>query len=59
MEALVDYPTSSGEQYPAAVSVFEVGPRDGLQNEPDFIPTAKKIELVDRLTGAGCVDACP
>lgn len=36
------------------VSIFEVGPRDGLQPEPVFIPTQKKIELVNRLTGAGC-----
>jgi hydroxymethylglutaryl-CoA lyase len=36
------------------VSIFEVGPRDGLQPEPVFIPTEKKIELVNRLTAAGC-----
>ena len=36
------------------VSIFEVGPRDGLQNEPEFIPTAAKIELVNRLIEAGC-----
>ena len=36
------------------VSIFEVGPRDGLQPEPEFIPTEKKIELVNRLTDAGC-----
>lgn len=37
-----------------SVSVFEVGPRDGLQNEPKFIPTEKKIEFVNMLTAAGC-----
>ena len=36
------------------VSIFEVGPRDGLQPEPVFIDTAKKIKLVDMLTDAGC-----
>ena len=36
------------------VSIFEVSPRDGLQPEPEFVPTAKKIELIDRLTDAGC-----
>ena len=41
-------------EYPKAVSVFEVGPRDGLQPEPIFIPTDKKIELVNQLTAAGC-----
>jgi hydroxymethylglutaryl-CoA lyase len=35
------------------VTVVEVGPRDGLQNERVSISTADKIELVDRLSGAG------
>lgn len=42
------------EAFPKKVSIFEVGPRDGLQPEPEFIPTEKKIELVNRLTDAGC-----
>jgi len=41
-------------KFPKRVSIFEVGPRDGLQPEPEFIPTEKKIELVNRLTDAGC-----
>ena len=36
-----------------AVLVYEVGPRDGLQNEPDHVPTASKRELVTRLALAG------
>jgi hydroxymethylglutaryl-CoA lyase len=36
-----------------AVEIFEVGPRDGLQNEARMIPTAEKIALVDMLSGAG------
>lgn len=40
--------------FPERVSIFEVGPRDGLQPEPEFIPTERKIELVNRLTDAGC-----
>ncbi|MDR1932215.1 MAG: hydroxymethylglutaryl-CoA lyase [Spirochaetales bacterium] len=40
--------------FPAQVGIFEVGPRDGLQPEPAFIDTRKKIEYVDMLTGAGC-----
>jgi len=40
--------------YPKKVSIFEVGPRDGFQNEPDFIPTEKKIEFINMLTKAGC-----
>ena len=35
------------------VEIFEVGPRDGLQNEKRMIPTAKKIALVDLLSRAG------
>jgi hydroxymethylglutaryl-CoA lyase len=36
------------------VEIFEVGPRDGLQPEPEFVETVKKIDLVNRLTDAGC-----
>src|SRR5690606_19250359 len=39
--------------YPSRVKIVEVGPRDGLQNEKEFIPTAVKVELVDRLAQAG------
>lgn len=35
------------------VTLFEMGPRDGLQNEKTFVPTHKKIELVDRLSECG------
>jgi len=35
------------------VEIFEVGPRDGLQNEARAIPTADKIALVDLLSQAG------
>ena len=38
---------------PAAVKIVEVGPRDGLQNEKAPVPTATKIELVNRLSAAG------
>ncbi|SDB86577.1 hydroxymethylglutaryl-CoA lyase [Paraburkholderia lycopersici] len=38
---------------PTAVKIVEVGPRDGLQNEKEFVPTATKIELVNRLSAAG------
>jgi hydroxymethylglutaryl-CoA lyase len=42
------------ENAAGAVTIFEVGPRDGLQPEPEFIPTEKKIRLIDMLTEAGC-----
>jgi len=35
------------------VLVYEVGPRDGLQNEPERVPTAAKRELILRLATAG------
>jgi isopropylmalate/homocitrate/citramalate synthase len=38
---------------PSKVRIVEVGPRDGLQNEPQTVPTATKIELVNRLADAG------
>jgi hydroxymethylglutaryl-CoA lyase len=37
----------------AAVQVREVGPRDGFQNEPETIPTAQKVELIDALARTG------
>jgi hydroxymethylglutaryl-CoA lyase len=37
---------------PSQISVREVGPRDGLQNE-DPVSTAAKIELIDRLSATG------
>ncbi|RKP47160.1 hydroxymethylglutaryl-CoA lyase [Pararobbsia silviterrae] len=38
---------------PDRVKIVEVGPRDGLQNEPTFVPTASKVEWIGRLVGAG------
>lgn len=38
---------------PQHVRLVEVGPRDGLQNEPDPIATDTKLELIDRLGAAG------
>lgn len=35
------------------VKIVEVGPRDGLQNEPSILATADKVELIDRLVAAG------
>lgn len=35
------------------VEIFEVGPRDGLQNEAREIPVAEKVALIDLLSGAG------
>src|SRR6202048_1346082 len=39
-------------ELPDRISVREVGPRDGLQNE-DPVPTDAKVALLDRLSGTG------
>lgn len=41
---------------PDKVKIVEVAPRDGLQNEKIFIPTATKVELINRLSKAGIVN---
>ncbi len=38
---------------PSTVTVYEVGPRDGLQNEKSTVPTAVKAEFIRRLVDAG------
>jgi len=38
---------------PERVTIYEVGPRDGLQNEQALVPTAVKAEFVSRLVRAG------
>jgi len=35
------------------VAIREVGPRDGFQNEPEVVPTAEKVRLVELLAAAG------
>lgn len=37
-----------------SVSIVEVGPRDGLQNEATCLSTASKIEFIEALANAGC-----
>ncbi len=38
---------------PKQVTLMDVSPRDGLQAEPVFVPTEKKIALIERLIAAG------
>ena len=40
-------------ELPGEVTIYEVGPRDGLQNEKSVIPLEVKVELVQRLLAAG------
>jgi hydroxymethylglutaryl-CoA lyase len=37
---------------PEYVKIVEVGPRDGLQNEKDIVPTAVKVELIKMLASS-------
>ncbi|MCB9708680.1 MAG: hydroxymethylglutaryl-CoA lyase [Myxococcales bacterium] len=39
--------------FPQKVSVYEVSPRDGLQNESVTLPTTRKLRLIEALLGAG------
>ena len=41
------------DSLPQTVRLREVGPRDGFQNEPETIPTAEKVRLIDMLSGSG------
>src|SRR5436190_20091308 len=38
---------------PERVTIWEVGPRDGLQNEKSVVPVEVKAEFIDRLAAAG------
>ena len=44
---------ASRPDLPSSVSIREVGPRDGFQNEPETIATAEKVELVNALARTG------
>ncbi|RSN36159.1 hydroxymethylglutaryl-CoA lyase [Amycolatopsis sp. WAC 01416] len=43
----------SAAALPERVTIWEVGPRDGLQNEKSIVPVEVKLEFLDRLAGAG------
>ena len=46
-------PTDLFDAVPSEVSVYEVGPRDGLQNEKSVLPTERKLELIEGIVDAG------
>ncbi|KAM8860162.1 3-hydroxy-3-methylglutaryl-CoA lyase, cytoplasmic isoform 1-T1 [Spinachia spinachia] len=50
---LLEEKTVSRHEYPEFVRIVEVGPRDGLQNEKEIVPTGVKIQLIDMLSGTG------
>lgn len=41
---------------PQRINLIEVGPRDGLQNEPESIPASVKIEFINRLSDSGLTE---
>ena len=41
------------DKLPRRVTIYEVGPRDGLQNESRMVPTGDKIAFIDALSGTG------
>lgn len=41
------------ENVPSSVRIVEVGPRDGLQNEKNYVPSPVKIEFINRLSDTG------
>ena len=38
---------------PSSARIREVGPRDGFQSWPDFIPTERKVEVIEAISKAG------
>ncbi|KAI4477762.1 hypothetical protein M0804_012590 [Polistes exclamans] len=44
---------NNNRQYSDFIKVVEVGPRDGLQNEPKIVPTNTKIQLINKLSETG------
>jgi hydroxymethylglutaryl-CoA lyase len=46
--------TTASDSYPHDVKIVEVGPRDGLQNEPQPVSTEDKVQLIRGLAKAGC-----
>jgi hydroxymethylglutaryl-CoA lyase len=49
----LDVASATDADLAGAVCVREVGPRDGFQNEPEIVPTASKVELIDALARTG------
>ena len=57
MDDVANKPQASSRQLfagvPDAVSIYEVGPRDGLQNEKQVLPTENKLEMIEGVVDAG------
>lgn len=51
--ATSSYHSGASFAYPKTVKIAEMGPRDGLQNESQILPTETKIEFINRLSETG------
>ncbi|XP_067140026.1 hydroxymethylglutaryl-CoA lyase, mitochondrial isoform X2 [Centruroides vittatus] len=49
----ISLPNKITEKLPEFVKVVEVGPRDGLQNEKEIVPTSTKVEFINKLSETG------
>uniref|UniRef100_A0A8C4ZX29 hydroxymethylglutaryl-CoA lyase n=1 Tax=Gadus morhua TaxID=8049 RepID=A0A8C4ZX29_GADMO len=52
-DPLISFQSLGAHEYPEFVKIVEVGPRDGLQNEKEIVPTEVKVQLIDRLSDTG------
>ncbi|MDT7747906.1 MAG: hydroxymethylglutaryl-CoA lyase, partial [Pseudonocardiales bacterium] len=50
---MAEYGTIGLAGLPTRVTICEVGPRDGLQNESTVLPAEVKVEFIERLVAAG------
>lgn len=50
---MIEYGVTALEGLPSRVTIYEVGPRDGLQNESTILPVSVKAEFIRRLVDAG------
>jgi hydroxymethylglutaryl-CoA lyase len=53
LSGMVEYGGAPLDGLPQRVTIREVGPRDGLQNESAVVPTEVKVEFIERLVDAG------
>ena len=53
MQLYTTSPSLFGSDLPRKVKIVEVGPRDGLQNEEETVPTDVKVSLINMLSRTG------
>jgi hydroxymethylglutaryl-CoA lyase len=50
---MMEFGVTALEGLPSRVTIYELGPRDGLQNESTILPVPVKAEFIRRLVDAG------